>query len=124
MNQKCTRKGFTVIEIVIVIGILALLAGVYYVNQKGKTTTTTTGTSVTTTPDTTTTTETTTTTTESKDETSDWKTYKNDKYKFQITLDDKWSGYTVSEEDESENGAVWSSTFNLPTKDAEYIKRS
>lgn len=81
-----SSKGFTAIEVVIVLAIVALLGGVYYVTQNNKktdtpvTTTTTTPTTTTTTPAVTTTpTTTTTTTTTTPDPTADWKTYTNTK---------------------------------------------
>ncbi len=81
-KRKFSKPGFTGIEVAIVVAVLALLGGVWYVSSQNKaeTTETDTDTQMTTeTPATTIETKTTVTTTETKtepkDETADWKNW-------------------------------------------------
>lgn len=58
---------------------------------------------------------------EAKDETADWKTYRNEKYGFEIMLNDFWKGYEVIEESDKKFGTTnrylnFSLRFDIPNK--------
>ena len=50
--------------------------------------------------------------------TSDWHTYKNNDYNFQLTLGDKFKGYIVNKDS---NNGIDSYLFSLPTTDSQYV---
>jgi hypothetical protein len=53
--------------------------------------------------------------------TNDWKTYKNEKYKFQLTFSDKWKGYTV--QGSPGEGGMFTDSYIVmfPTSDSSYV---
>jgi len=55
--------------------------------------------------------------TSTQEASADWKIYKNTKYGFQLTLDDDWKGYQVSEEKE---GNVILLRFYIPTTSSKW----